>query len=109
MKIKNLINKNHDIDFMLESMRKCRNTIESCITVEQLDTAERMTSNCLIMIYTKEHFHEYTSFVNLIMKITNKERFEYHTNVIEKTLEYFALLFKLIDDKKKKFLTYEQE
>ena len=108
MKIKDLINRNHDIDFMLKSMRKCGNTIESCITIEQLDTAERMTSNCLIMIYIKEHFYEYTSFVNLIMKITNKKMYDYHTNVIEKTLEYFVLLFKLIDDKKKN-LMYEQE
>ena len=108
MSIKNIINREHDIDYILMSSRKIRKTIESCRTIDQIDNAANMVGECYKNIYYKEHFWEYSKFVLFVARLTNKKKYEYHKVVIAKTMDLFAILLLIANRKRNEFLKNEE-
>ena len=109
MRITELIRKRHNIDRIIAASEKCGKVIDSCVTADQAVNAKKMVWDCYMNIYIGERFHEYTKFRLAAARVFDREMYEYHKNVIDKTMALFSLNILLAERKIKELTAYEQD
>ena len=109
MKITELIRKRHDIDRIVAASEKCGKIIDSCVTADQAVNAIKLTWDCYANLYIGERFHEYTRFVFAVTRFFDREMYEYHKKVINKTKDLFAMHIILAERKIQELTAYGQD
>lgn len=109
MRTTELIRKRHDIDRIVAASEKCGKIIDSCVTADQAVNAKKLIWDCYVNLYIGERFHEYTRLRLAAARFFDREMYEYHKKVINKTMGLFAMHIILAERKIQELTVYGQD
>ena len=76
MKLKEFINKTHDLDRIRKSALEVKKHIVGCVTEDQRDTARKYIDNWKRLMYVQEKLDHYKGFAKFVCKLTDRAEHE---------------------------------
>ena len=76
MKLKEIINKTHDLDRIRYSALEVRKRLVGCVTEDQRNTARIYAGNWKKLMYSQEKLDHYKGFVKFVCRLTDRAEHE---------------------------------